>query len=120
MATWRKNREGTWVVFGPASEVLEGEWVAVSKKDGTSKRVKIGQVSRPFQVDGKAHVYGTPEQRDSGTQQSAGSRQATGQCCAECGKPLRGRGTLCYDSSGIDGYCCGTCARYSQYERSFA
>jgi len=120
MASWRKNKQGEWVVFGTMDEVTEGGWVSVSKKDGTSRRVKIGQVSKSFQIYGKAHVYGTPDRRESGTQQSSEQRQAYGQSCAECGKPLRGRGTCRYDSSGIPGVCCPTCAQYSSYELSFA
>lgn len=120
MASWRKNREGAWRVFGPAAEVAEGSLVTVKKRDGTSSRVRIGSVSRSFDVDGVPHVYGAPEGGSSSTSRSAGasSRLAAGPC-AECGSP-RGPFTPCTDSSGISGYCCPRCARMSRYERSFA
>jgi hypothetical protein len=116
MATWRKNRNGEWVVFGPASEVLEGGTVTVTKKSGETSSVRIERVSKRFKVNGVDHVYGTPARRDSGTRQSSGG----GNRCADCGCPLRGKGTLRYDSSGIPGYCCHSCAQAPRWELSFA
>lgn len=115
MASWRKNKQDKWVVFGPASEVIEGSTVTVGKRDGTTSQVKIERVSKRFQVNCVAHVYGTPERRESGTRQSSGNNR-----CADCGAYLRGKGTLRYDSSGIPGYCCPQCARAPRWELSFA
>lgn len=115
MATWRKNRNGEWVVFGPASEVLEGASVTVTKRSGESKSVRIERVSKRFKVNGVDHVYGTPARRASSDRQSSGGNR-----CADCGRPLRGKGTLRYDSSGIPGYCCHQCAQAPRWELSFA
>lgn len=119
MATWRKNREGNWVVFGPASEVVSDAWVTVTKANGSSSRTLIATTSRPFDVNGVPHVYGTPAPRESGAGTSSQPRQSSGQCCAECGSH-RGPFKVLPDSSGIMGPCCPRCARYDRYERSYA
>ena len=115
MATFRKNnKNGNWEVFGPASEVKPGN-VAVRKADGSTSTVNVEGVSAPFDVNGVPHVYGflpvkAPTNKPR-TTQSHGP-------CAECG---RAPGVvLRHDSSGIGGYCCSRCARYSQMELSFA
>lgn len=115
MATFRKDsKTGNWNVFGPASEVKRGN-VTVRKADGTTKTVCVAHVSKPFDVNGTPHVYGyLAETKREPAQASSGS----GGRCAECGG--YGARTLCTDSSGIQGYCCGRCARLSRYERSFA
>lgn len=119
MATWRKNREGSWVVFGPASEILPDTWVSVSKKDGSTSRTLIATTSRPFDVNGVPHVYGTPAPRESGVGTSSQPRQSGGEYCAECGSRQGPFRTL-PDSSGIMGPCCPRCQRTSRYERSYA
>lgn len=62
MNTYRKTRDGTWVVFGPSSDVKVGQ-VTVTKKNGDTKIETVERVSRPFDVDGVAHVYGFVAQR---------------------------------------------------------
>lgn len=56
-ATFRKNKQGEWVVFGPASVVRPGR-VAVTKKDGRVQSVEIESVGRPFFANGQQMVYG--------------------------------------------------------------
>lgn len=73
--TWRKNRDGEWVIFGPAETLRVGATVTVSKKNGEADLHTIQRVSRPFDVDGVPHVYAWP-------QQDADE-------CIECGEPLR-------------------------------
>jgi hypothetical protein len=59
-ATFSKNREtGEWDVRGPADAVLAGNWVTVSKANGTTTRIYVATVSRAFLVNGVAYVFGT-------------------------------------------------------------
>lgn len=104
---------GLWVVVGTPDEVKVGS-VSVRKADGSVKVVRITAVSEPYDYRGKPNVRGTIA-ADTG---SSNRRPSGHGPCAECGRP--GATTFCYDSSGIGGYCCPRCARYSQYERSFA
>ena len=64
MATFRKNKQGVWVVFGTVSEVGIGK-VRVSRKDGSVRSVNVASVGRPFTANGQAMVYGYLEARDN-------------------------------------------------------
>lgn len=55
--SFRKTRQGEWVVFGAADQVSPGT-IAVTKRDGSSKVVEIERVGRSFDVDGVSCVYG--------------------------------------------------------------
>ena len=96
--TYRKNKEGEWVVVGPRTTLAQaaktGEPVAVTLKSGKVKHERIERVGRGFQgPDGVQLAYGYPLRVN----------------CAECG----GAGGVhpVEDLSGIPGYVCGRCAR---------
>jgi len=57
MATFRKSKSGEWVVYGTVREVVVGK-VKVSKKDGSTRRIDVTSVGRPFQAQGQTMVYG--------------------------------------------------------------
>lgn len=58
-ATFRRNRQGEWTVFGPATLVVASESVRVQRADGSVRNVYISTVSRSFDVNGTPYVYGT-------------------------------------------------------------
>lgn len=58
--TWRKTRDGSWAVFGPASEVHTGS-VTVKKKSGGASIAHVERLSRSFPVDGRQYVFGFVE-----------------------------------------------------------
>lgn len=58
MATFRKNKQGDWVVLGTSDEVTPGTFCRVSKKDGSVRRLFITEVGAPFDVSGTSMVYG--------------------------------------------------------------
>lgn len=107
MSTYRRTKQGTWVVFGPASEVKPGP-VTVTKKDGTTKVETVTGVGKPFQVNGVPHVYGYTAPR---RQQSRSS-----DLCDECGENRARYNAV--DMSGISGRVCGVC--YNSGGLSFA
>ena len=101
--TYRKTRNGTWAVMGPASQITAGRTVVVTKRDGSTKPELISSVGKTFTRDGQQMVYGYPE-RSSGSRNSSG-----GQMCDECGQR---RGYIeARDMSGIPGLVCGRCIR---------
>ncbi len=57
MLTFRNTPKSGWVVFGPAGEMKLGH-VNVAKKDGGTKQANVVRISKPFDVNGKPHVYG--------------------------------------------------------------
>jgi hypothetical protein len=101
---YRKSRDGSWAVFGPASMMAKGKTVKVRKKNGTTKEELIAHVSRTFPVNGVPYAYGfiaRPERRK----------------CDNCGE-----GWGVYerrDSSGLVGFVCAFCHNDSDYELSF-
>jgi len=112
MITYRKNaRTGEWNVFGPQRELRVGV-VTVHRKDGTTKSERVVRLSKPFDIDGVAHVFGYLEKETS--------HQASHGTCDGCGEPISGHAIQCRDSSGIVGICCARCAREPWYARSFA
>lgn len=58
MATFRKMRDGKWVVFALESECADE--VTVTLKNGNTKQVSIERWSRPFDTENGAACYGTP------------------------------------------------------------
>jgi len=57
MISYRKTKQGVWVVCGPVAEVRVGK-VAVTKKDGTTKTETIESVGKPFAASSGDLVYG--------------------------------------------------------------
>lgn len=58
MATFRKNKQGDWVVLGTVDEVVPGAFCRVTKKNGSRRTVFIFEVGTPFKVEGVSMVYG--------------------------------------------------------------
>lgn len=106
---WTKCNDG-WKVRIPAdlyenySEAGEFEF-PVMKKSGEIKRVNISKVSKPFTLDGKEYVLGTPAAERS--QRRTYARRATSHRCEECG----GRRNVhqAHDMSGITCWLCDKC-----------
>lgn len=75
------------------------------KKSGEIKRVNISKVSKPFTLDGKEYVLGTPATERS--QRRAYVRRTTSHRCEECG----GRHNVhqAHDMSGITCWLCDKC-----------
>lgn len=57
MVTFRKNKQGEWVVFGPVSEVCVGK-VLATRKSGQKRSVNVTGLGRPFMANGVSCVYG--------------------------------------------------------------
>jgi len=57
MKTYRKTKEGQWVVCGPLAEMHLGI-VTVAKKDGGAKQETVVKLGTPFTLNGVPHVYG--------------------------------------------------------------
>lgn len=109
--TYTKLRDGNWGLRGEG--LTEGSRVTVSKRDGSSKQETVGKV---FWTDGQVCLAAIAR----GESFRAATQDAAETECAECGAPLRGRGTVRRDSSGISGCVCGRCVRIPSYELSFA
>lgn len=62
-AVWRKNRDGSWSLFGPTRIMKLPGAVKVLRKDGTFEHRKIWSVSKEFAVDGENYCFGRPEER---------------------------------------------------------
>lgn len=113
--TWRKTRDGQWVVCGNARELRRcaktHTAVNVTKRSGEVQWVQIDHVSKTF-GDGLAYGYiaDAPAPRTT-------RRSGTGSCdnCQE--RPGRHERT---DSSGIGGLVCHTCHHEPDYALSFA
>lgn len=60
--TYRRTRQGEWVVFGDAALLEQhaelGTGIEVTKRDGTTKREEIDWVGKHFEVDGRTAAYG--------------------------------------------------------------
>ena len=98
MPTYRKTKDGRWVVFGSAATVTAG-LVTVTRKDGTTKQETVVSVSKPFDVDGVPHVYGT-----IATRARPGGCQCTEQGCCRprcfCTRECACKGGPIYDCMG--------------------
>jgi hypothetical protein len=109
--TWRKTKEGEWVVCGNASILRKclktATQVDVTSRDGKVKYVTITRVGKTF---GDGLAYGYTAQPTHATRTSA--------TCDECG----GHGATHHrtDSSGIPGIVCGRCSREPAHALSFA
>jgi len=57
MISYRKTKQGIWVVCGPVAEVRVGK-VVVTKKDGTSKAETVESIGKPFSAASGEMVYG--------------------------------------------------------------
>jgi hypothetical protein len=113
-ATWRKTKQGTWVVYATWADLDKAKFetgsISVTAKSGTTRDVAIEDIGNPFTVDGVQMAYGYPKAEP---RQSHG----TSNLCDNCGqRPGRYQRV---DSSGIGGMVCGQCNREDQYSLSF-
>jgi hypothetical protein len=111
--SWKKTRDGEWVVCGAASELRQAAKtytaLPVTSRSGQTKWVQIARVGRAF-GDGLAYGYLATS---AGRSASRSSEQ-----CDECGRTgARHERT---DSSGIAGLVCDRCSRLASHELSFA
>lgn len=58
VCSYRKTKNGSWAVMGPADLVRANRTVQVTKKDGSTKMEMIESVGKTFQVNGQTMVYG--------------------------------------------------------------
>jgi hypothetical protein len=84
MVTYRKAKDGRWIVCGSVSEVKIGS-VRVTKRDGSTKTEIVESLGRPFATENGMMVYGHIAARTSA---SSSARRGNGRC-RECGGPIR-------------------------------
>ncbi|GEM_PF-755554 len=102
--TWRRARDGEWVVMAPRGVFVTAEeryngTVEVQSKSGKRRTVRIGRYGAAFDVDGVAMAYG--HTTDWGV-------------CDDCGR--RGRLTFMHDySSGLPGFACDRCGSMATF-----
>lgn len=115
--TYTKLKSGAWGVRVNDVKVKPGNLVKVTKRSGETQHEVVEKVLFTDAAAGVAICAIKPQQRQSASSDRSSS---TGRGeCAECGREssnLRG----CYDSSGIYGQCCPSCANADPSERSFA
>jgi len=108
MISYRKTKSGTWVAYGPASEIKAGETIQVTVSNGDCDSRTVGSVGKIFKANGLDMVYGYLA--DAKPRVAAGAAAArTGGMCDECGE--RRATTAARDLSGIVGRVCGACKR---------
>jgi hypothetical protein len=89
--SYRKTRDGEWVVFGPKAEMWDGLYnkpagnVVVTKKDGTKKTESIDHLGKPFQADGVECCYGYIDRSASDRTATVRASRAYGTDMAEYG-----------------------------------
>lgn len=105
-ATYAKLQSGAWGVR-IQGQAKAGQEVTVTKRSGETKRETIAKVVWSGNGISLCAI---------GTATRANNASGT---CDNCGTHSS-RLTTCIDSSGISGLCCPTCARESQWARSFA
>jgi len=105
MISYRKTKQGVWVICGPVAEVKVGK-VTVTKKDGTTKTESIESIGKPFATSSGDLVYGYIKPNGNGSNGNGHHRPSSSSGrCRECGGPIR-------DAShhrAMQGYC-GDCA----------
>jgi hypothetical protein len=71
--TYRKTKQGEWVVMGPTGLIRGRSEVTVAKRDGTTKAERIVRTGRPFRTPAGEMVYGyLDRQAPSVSSRSAG------------------------------------------------
>jgi len=118
VGTWRvssywNEEDNTWE-HTSTSQNVEEPTLTEPAKSAAEKAIEkrmydlaVSEVLDELMGDGEPEPEPKPEPK-----KKSGS-------CDECGHWDQ-RLTLCYDSSGLEGYCCYRCASQSPYERSFA
>lgn len=100
-ASYRKTRQGEWVVMAPVEAFQPGRLVAVVTKSGETRHEVIARVGRPFSVGGVEMAYGYIDPR------SAAGHDRTKRSCESCGSTTGVHHAT--DMSGIGGYACRRC-----------
>lgn len=104
MITYRKNKSGDWVAFGPVTEVKPG-YVIITKKLGMSEQRRIVSVGKSFLINGVPHCYGYFEEKTEkkGNRQSRSngqsrrSRDWPGKDCPCCGSEPLNQDLYCWE-----------------------
>ena len=91
-ATYRRTRQGEWVVQGPTSMVTPGATVTVTRRSGEERTETIDRVGRSLDRNGTEMVYGYIAQTGNLSYQPG-----AGLVCEECGDTVR-RGTVCWET----------------------
>ncbi len=105
MTTYRKTKDGQWVVCGPATEVHLGI-VTVSKKDGGAKQETVVKLGKPFLLNGTNYVYGYIAPRSKQlVHVAAGSSSRDTKVCWECGCRFTAADARASGGDWQDGYC---------------
>lgn len=97
--TWTKLRDGTWGLRGAG--LVRGQLVTVTKKNGESERVTVGEVLWTGQGVALARASGGASKASTGAR-SAGTRRGG---CRGCGGPI----VHAREHRAMEGYC-GSCA----------
>jgi hypothetical protein len=98
MITYRKTKQGKWVVFGPLVDVVAGTNVTVAKRDGSTKVEFVERVGRPFRTADGEMVYGYIAKGN-------GRRRGGSGRCKECGGSIKDAP----HHRAMEGFC-GSCA----------
>ena len=95
-ATYRKTRNGEWVVFGPIALVKADADVTVMRRNGSAKVEHVASVGKAFIADGTKCCYGyiakdersaRPATRSTSYRSSGHGRHTChipGRVCDEC------------------------------------
>lgn len=92
---YRKTKDGTWVVAGPAATIVAGRQVTVTKRNGETKTETIERVGKTYDDHGVQCRYGYIAARHSRNE------------VRESGKRCWETGANCYSHGSV--YCeeCG-------------
>jgi len=84
MVSYRKAKDGRWIVCGPVAEMHIGS-VRVTKRDGSTKLEIVESLGRPFATERGMMVYGYLAARAT----ASSTRRSSNGRCRECGGPIR-------------------------------
>jgi len=102
MISYRKTKQGLWVVCGKAGEVKVGK-VTVTKKDGSTKTETVESIGKPFSTSSGEMVYGYIKPSNSN---GNGHHKPSGNgSCRGCHGPVKDAP----HHRAMQGYC-GECA----------
>jgi hypothetical protein len=83
--TYRKDSNGEWAAFGPASEMHTGE-VIIGKRNGVASTRYVEAIGATVIIKGDRFTFGTlrPTQRRSVTRYARRGRCEDAPCCGCC------------------------------------
>ena len=92
MISYRKTKQGLWVVCGRVSEIKVGH-VTVVKKDGSTKVETVESIGKPFSAPGGDMVYGYLKPSNGNPNNSNNSNHhrpnSSNGRCRECHGPIK-------------------------------